>query len=285
MSPVERALADPVFLAAVEEHYEGPGDALDALRLLHDPDAPDPSGRPFPFAGLEERRALLYRPGADPAAAADLARLIELRETMRSAARAAVAAVPAALADRMAAAPERPSRLRGPRRVWPILAATPLVAAIAFLCGAAVGPSIGARPQPAATVGPAQLPEPVVVHPEGAQDALGIFGRRQAADDAPAVRPDGNLLGSTFRRLVSLPGPGVDLYAARTSDAQVCLVAVTIDAHLTASCASTADFRASPCSLDVSVTRDPVTDDATDTRTEIAASWSFDGTLRAGAVS
>lgn len=287
MTPYERAVADPAFLAAIAARYAGPGEVLDALHWLDDPEAPGVSGEPSPFAGIEQRRARLYQPGADPAEAADLARLIAVRDATVSAVNAALDGMEAAGSPgaRDPDPTERPARVRGPRRAWPILAATPLVAAIAFLCGAAVGPSLGARPQPAPTVGPAQVPEPVVIQPGGEQNALGIFGRPQAPDDKPAVRPEGDLAGGTFRRLAFLAGPGVELYAARTSDAQVCLVAVTANAHLTASCASTADFQTAPCSIDVSVTKDPETDDPKDTRTEVAASWSFDGTLRAGAVS
>jgi len=180
-----------------------------------------------------------------------------------------------------AATPSRPARRRAS---WAVLVLALPAAAVAFLAGLLIGPRIGPDPGPAPTVGAAELPVPVVTKasPDG---ALGLLARTQRAADRPSAVPaQSGLVAASFRRLAALPGPGVVLYGARTTGKQVCLVAVAIDEHLTATCASAADFRGTPFSLDLSVAKDPASDDPKDTRTEIAATWSWDGSLRAGAV-
>jgi hypothetical protein len=103
-------------------------------------------------------------------------------------------------------------------------------------------------------------------------------------EDVPYLPPGSDLIASTFRLLVPLPGPSVRLYAARTRSGDVCLVALAADEHIIASCSSVADFRNVPRSIDISVTKDPERLDGTDVRNEIDASWSYDGTVVAGAV-
>jgi len=274
MSPYRWALHDPAFLRAVEARWSGGLPALDALRALDDEDG-------SPYAGLDARRAALYRPGADPAEGAEVARLIRERDALRDAVAAALqdpgALVPSVGGGAAASVPRS-------RRTWPVLLLAVPVAAAAFAGGLLLGPALGSRAAVLPTIAPAELPEPVLVRPAGA-DALAVFTRAPHATDHPIVAPGGDLLATSFRRLAALPGVGVDLYAARTKESEVCLVAVTVDAHLTASCADPQGFRRTPCSIDLSVTKDPETDDPKGTRTEIEATWSFDGTLRAGAVS
>jgi len=274
MSPYRRALHDPAFLGAVETRWSGGLPALDALRALDDEEG-------SPYAGLDARRAGLYRPGADPAEGAEVARLIRERDALRD-------AVAAALQDPRAGTPAvvvgAAASVQRTRRAWPVLLLAVPAAAAAFAGGLLLGPALGSRAEVLPAIAPAQLPEPVVVRPAGA-DALAIFTRTRHITDRPIVAPEGDLVATSFRRLVTLQGAGVDLYAARTGGDQVCLVAVTVDAHLTASCANPEDFRGMPLTIDLSVTKDPSTDDPKDTRTEVEATWSFDGTVRAGAVS
>jgi len=275
MSPYRRALRDPAFLAAVTERWSGSLPALDALRGLDD----DEEGSPY--TGLDARRAVLYRPDADPAEGAEVARLLRERDELR----ALVAAVLRDPGPRVTPLPVDPAApAPRSRRAWPVLLLAVPVAVAAFAGGLLLGPALGSRAQALPSIAPAQLPEPVVVRPAGA-DALAVFTRAPHATDHPDVAPQGDLAATSFRRLASLPGAGLDLYAARTGGDQVCLVAVTVDAHLTASCTDPEDFRGTPLALDLSVTKDPATDDPKDTRTEIEATWSFDGTVRAGAVS
>ena len=275
MTPYRRALRDPAFLSAVAERWTGSRPPLDALRGLDDSDEEG-----SPYAGLDARRAALYRPGADPAEGAEVARLIRERDELRG----VVAAVLQDAGARAAPIPADPAAtVPRSRRAWPVLLLAVPAAAAAFAGGLLLGPALGSRAEVLPIIAPAQLPEPVVVRPAGA-DALAIFTRARHFTDRPIVTPEGDLVATTFRRLVTLQGAGVDLYAARTDGDQVCLVAVTVDAHLTASCADPEDFRGTPLTIDLSVTKDPSTDDPKDTRTEVEATWSFDGTVRAGAV-
>src|SRR5206468_5108920 len=78
MSPYRRALRDPAFLGAVAERWSGSRPPLDALRGLDD----DEEGSPY--AGLDTRRAALYRPGVDPAEGAEVGRLIRERDELRA---------------------------------------------------------------------------------------------------------------------------------------------------------------------------------------------------------
>ncbi|HEY8317368.1 MAG TPA: hypothetical protein VIG76_00900 [Amnibacterium sp.] len=275
MNPYRRALDDPAFLSAVDERWTGRVPTLEALRGLDDEEEGSP------YAGLDARRAALYRPGADPAEVAEVARLIRERDELRAVVAAVLedagaGAAPVAIGPR--------ASVRPPRRAWPVLLLAVPAAAAAFAGGLLLGPALGSRAEVLPTVAPAQLPAPVVVRPAGA-DALAIFTRTRHITDRPIVAPEGDLVATSFRRLVTLQGAGVDLYAARTGGDQVCLVAVTVDAHLTAACADPEDFRAMPLTIDLSVTKDPSTDDPKDTRTEVEATWSSDGTVRAGAVS
>ena len=282
MNPYGRALADEPYRRAVEAHYRGRHPVLDALRWFADDGDPlGADGAPSPYAGLDARRAALFRPGADPAEGERVAALLAERDEERAAIHSALEAADVrGLALR--ADPATSARRR--MRAWPVLLlALPAVVA-AFVAGAALGPAIGQRVEPLPSIAAAQVPDPVVLKPTGG-GALAVFARAQHRSDVPIITPDGDLVGTSFRRLVVLAGPGVVLYAARTTEGQVCLVAITIDAHITASCAGDADFKTTPASLDISVTKDPATDDPKDVRTEIAATWSYDGSLRAGAVS
>ncbi|MGN6743435.1 MAG: hypothetical protein ACTHJL_09095 [Amnibacterium sp.] len=281
MSPYRRAVADPAFRRAVEQHYRGRHPVLDALRWFECDDADAGEGAPSPYAGLDGRRAALYRPGGDPAEAALVASLLAERDDERSAVRTAVEHADAALRERpMRRAEAAATR----RRAWPVLLLAVPVAVAAFLGGSALAPAIGQRVEPLPSVAAAQTPTSVeLAASPGGADA--VFARDQQRSDVPIATPDGDLVAETFRRLAVLEGTGVVLYGARTTEGQVCLVAITIDAHITASCARDVDFRRTPASIDISVTKDPATDDPADTRTEVTATWWHDGTLRAGAVS
>jgi hypothetical protein len=286
MSPYRRALADPAFRRAVQEHYAGRHPLLDALRWFEGEAPSGEEGPPSPYEGLEGRRAALYRPHADQAEAARVAALLVERDEERAAVSSAVEA---------AEGGARPVRHRpaeddagpAPRRARPswavVLLAVPAAIA-AFVAGSALGPVVGQRVEPLPSVAAAQQPDPVVVKPTGA-GAVAVFARAQELSDVPIATPDGDLIAQSFRRLAVLRGPGVVLYGAQTTEGQICLVAITIDAHITATCSRDADFRLTPSSIDVSVTQDPATDDPKGTRTEIVATWSYDGALRAGAVS
>lgn len=284
MNPYRRALADGAFRRAVEAHYRGRHPVLDALRWFEDDEEQDAAGIPSPYAGLDARRAGLYRPGAGQEEGDRVAELLAERDEERAAVRSALDAAdvrslrtPAEAAD-----PATPAHRRW--RTWSVLLLTVPAVVAAFVVGSALGPAIGQRVEPLPSIAAAQVPDPVVLKPTGG-GALAVFARAQQRSDVPIATPDGDLVATSFRRLVVLAGPGVVLYAARTTEGQVCLVAITIDAHITASCAQDADFRTTPASLDISVTKDPATDDPKDVRTEIAATWSSDGSLRAGAVS
>ncbi|HET6826005.1 MAG TPA: hypothetical protein VFH64_08785 [Amnibacterium sp.] len=282
MTPYRRALADPVFRRAVEEHYAGRHPVLDALRWFEG-DAGE-EGPPSPYEGLEARRAALYRPDADEAEAARVAALLVERDEERA---AVLSAVEAAEGGAHPVFRRPPEDGRGARRALPawavLLLAVPAVIA-AFVAGTALGPVVGQRVEPPPSVTAAQAPEPVVVKPTGG-GAVAVFARPQQLSDVPTTTPDGDLIAQSFRRLAVLRGPGVVLYGAQTTEGQICLVAITIDTHITATCSRDADFRLTPCSIDMSVTKDPESDDPRDTRTEIAATWSYNGALRASAVS
>ena len=286
MTPYRRALADPAFRRAVEEHYAGRHPVLDALRWFEGDAPTGEEGPSSPYEGLEARRTGLYRSDVDEAEAATVAALLVERDAERAAVRSAVEAA------EEGARPFRPGSAEddadpGPHRArpaWPVLLlAVPAVVA-AFVAGSALGPVVGQRVEPLPSVAAAQAPDPVVVKPTGA-GAVAVFARAQQLSDVPIATPDGDLIAQSFRRLAVLRGPGVVIYGAQTTEGQICLVAITIDAHITATCSRDADFRLTPSSIDVSVTKDPATDDPKGTRTEIVATWSYDGALRAGAVS
>jgi hypothetical protein len=286
VTPYRRALADPAFRQAVEEHYAGRLPVLDALRWFEGDELPRDDRAASPYEGLDARRAALYRADADRTEAARVAALLVERDEERAAIRSAVEAAEGRRG------PGRPSparddagkALRRARRAWPVLLLAVPAAVAAFLAGSALGPAVGQRIEPLPSIAAAQVPDPVVLKATGA-GALAVFARDQVRSDVPIATPTGDLVAPSFRRLAVLQGTGVVLYAARTTQGQVCLVAITVDAHITATCSLDTDFRLTPCSIDVSVTKDPTTDDPKDTRTEIAATWSYDGALRAGAVS
>jgi hypothetical protein len=283
MSPYRRALRDDDFRRAVEQHYRGRHPVLDALRWFEDDGPAGEALASSPYAGLDARRASLYRPDADRAEAAEVAALLAERDEESAAVRTAVDAAEARTSPVRERAPQDEDGGRR-RPAWPILLlAVPAVVA-AFAAGSALGPAIGERADPAPSIAAAEAPETVVLTPT-VGGALAVFTRAQQRSDVPIATPDGDLVATSFRRLVVLKGTGVVLYGARTTEAQVCLVAITVDAHITATCSQDADFRLTPFSLDTSVTRDPASDDPRDARTEVMATWSYDGSLRAGAVS
>lgn len=286
MNSYGRALADPAFRRAFEEHYAGRHPVLDALRWFEGDAPTGEEGPSSPYEGLEARRAALYRPDADRAEAARVAALLVERDEERAAVRSAVEAAESRVQPfrhRPATDDAGPGTPRA-RRAWPVLLlAVPAVVG-AFVAGAALGPVVGQRVEPLPSIAAAQAPDPVVVKPTGA-GAVAVFARAQELSDVPIATPNGDLIAQSFRRLAVLSGPGVVLYGAQTTEGQICLVAITVDAHITATCSRNADFRLTPFSIDLSVTKDPATDDPKDTRTEIAATWSYDGGLRAGAVS
>jgi hypothetical protein len=286
MTPYRRALADAAFRRAVEGHYRGRHPVLDVLSWFEGDGGGGDDGAPSPYEGLEARRAALYRADADRAEVQAVARLLAERDEERTAVRSAVAAA------EQRAAPVRPrdtgeqaaDAVRTKPRAWPVLLLVVPAVVAAFAAGSALGPVIGQRAVPVPTIAAAQVPDPVVLRPTGG-GALAVFDRFQVRADVPTATPEGDLVEPSFRRLIALTGTGVVLYGARTTEGQVCLVAITVDAHISATCSRDAEFRVTPFSIDVSVTKDPTTDDPRDTRTEIAATWSYDGSLRAGAVS
>ena len=265
MSPYRRALDDPAFLSAVDERWTGGVPTLEALRSLDD----DDDAR-SPYAGLDARRAALYQPRADPAEVAEVARLIRERDELR-------AVVAAVLEDaRAGAAPVAvgpPASVRPARRAWPVLLLAVPAAAAAFAGGLLLGPALGSRADVLPTIAPAQLPEPVVVRPAGA-DALAIFTRTRHITDRPIAAPEGDLVATSFRRLVTLQGAGVDLYAARTGGGPGVSRRGDRRRPPHRSLRGPGDFRGSPLTIDLSVTKDPSTDDPKGARTEVEATWS-----------
>ena len=178
---------------------------LDALRGLDDDD--DDGGSPY--AGLAARRAALLRPGADPAEGAEVARLIRERDELR----AKVAAVLQDQGARAASIPvdpaADPSHARGGRGRCSARVPRPQ----AFAGGLLLGPALGSRAEVLPTIALAQLPEPVVARPKGGR-ACDLHEYAHITD-RPIVTPEGDLVATSFRRLVTLQGAGVNLYAAR----------------------------------------------------------------------
>jgi hypothetical protein len=290
MTPYERASTDPRFRREVERHYTGGLDLFDALWWLDAPDRAAPSGAEPPWAGLEQARSRIYAPAPTQEDADRYRRLLERRDGELDRIRAAVDAALTPIGASVATAqqipdPEPvPEPRRAPMRVrvgW-VVAAVPVLLAATFGGGVLAGSSLVARPAVVPTVAPEQSPTPFrYTRPGG---ALGVFARPQVPEDVPFLASGTDLVPSTFRLLVPLPGPAVRLYAARTRAGDVCLVALAADSHVIASCSSLRDFRSVPRSIDISVTKDPERLDGADARNEVSASWSYDGTVIAGAV-
>ena len=89
----DRALAEPRFLRAVRDAYDGPADLLDALWWLDRPHEPGPSGAPAPAAEAAEARRALYRRSTAPAALDRYREAADREAATRAAVAAAIAAV------------------------------------------------------------------------------------------------------------------------------------------------------------------------------------------------
>jgi hypothetical protein len=286
ITPFERAERDPAFLERFARAYRGGADPLDALWWLDHPAEPGPSGAPPAAGRMTELRRAVYAPGADPAAAERYRELRSSLEGERAAVRAALAEAegrdehePQASAD----APTATALERPPRPSRPLLAVAVGVSAVAaFAAGLLSAPAIGGggAPPPSSTATPRSTPTPADTAPfvsgaSGSGSALGIFGEPQRDADRPAVGLGARLLPQTFHRLQAVPTFGVDVYAAEDSEGDVCLVALSVEAHLTASCTPIAAFRAAPLRLAFRADRYRDVWTKTGEQVELVATWGF----------
>lgn len=252
----ERVAADPALLAALRRNDAGPGDPLDRLWWAEHPGEPTPAGLPDPAAAVETARRALFRPGASPGAADEVARASIAAEEGLLAARRALAAADAEMRARPAPG-VGPGPSGGVRR----LLVGPVVAAL--LIGAAAGFAGGrftARPAPA---------------------ALAVFDRAQQADDLPpsiAVIPSAVLRRST-RLLGSSSPSGTSMYAARTADGRVCMLAVVLARYAAGSCTTDAAFTEAGLSLTFPASVDPQDDSGPAAPQELTPRWSPAGGL------
>jgi hypothetical protein len=252
----ERVGADPALLAALRRHHAGAGDPLDQLWWVEHPGERTPAGLADPAREVESARRALFQRDADPGAAAEVERAATTADADR---RSALLALAAADAERASAPPAAagPRAGRPARRVLAGAAVAPLV------IGAGAGYAAGRFLH-----GPAPA-------------AFAVFDRAQRADDRPpsiADLPDAVVRAST-RLLGSSTASGTALYAARTRDDRVCLLAVVLAERVIGSCASDAAFADSGLSLTFPTTVDPTDDSGVPPPQELSPEWSPEGRL------
>jgi hypothetical protein len=252
----ERVAADPELLAALRRHDAGPDDPLDRLWWAEHPGEPTPAGLPDPSRGIEEARRALYRPDASPSAADEVERA---READADSVRSVRRALAAADLEVLGVAPSARSSVgaRPARRT--ILGA--VVAAV--LIGAAGGWAAGRF-----TAGPPS-------------SAPTVFARAQQPDDRPpaiAELPHAVVPAST-RLLGSSSASGTSMYAARTVDDRVCLLAVVLARYVVGSCTTASGFARAGLSLTFPTTVDPQDDSGPAAPQQLSPTWSPEGDL------
>lgn len=247
----ERVGADAPLLAALRRHHAGSGDPLDQLWWAEHPGEPTPSGTPDPADAVEAARRSLFQRDAGTGAAADVERAASAVATDREAARVALAAAEQERAR--STTPPLPPRSRRPTR---IVLAGAVVAAL--LVGGGVGFTTGRFAR-------ATAPQ-----------ALGVFHRAQRADDRPPSVADVPtfITRSTLRYLDSSTTTGVAVYAARTRDERICLIAIVLAARFTATCTTDEGFAASGLSLAIQAAVDPQNDAGFAELQEVHPTWS-----------
>lgn len=247
----QRALDDQEFRSAVEDHYRGSRDVLDALWWRAHPDQASPQGAPAPSGRVRALQRRVFAADAD--AAGDDAVHRALRElqaeiageraaiddAVRAAEQDGALAHDGALvedADGPPAAAEKPA---GASRNRGRLAAGLIVAAV-------LGGVVGAQIVGVTTRGtetPAAATTPIA--------ALEIFDRPQTAEDVPAIALPASFQPLTLRSLGSLGWDLVDppvvtpYYVVRADADRLCLLLMTDEEHYVSSCASETEFAAS----------------------------------------
>lgn len=253
----ERVAADPALLSAVRARYAGSGDVLDQLWWLEHPGDASPGGALDPAVRLERDRQARYRPGAAPVDTDAVHRDEAAVADDRAAARQALVEAAAELPRPVAAAP--PGRAGG---VAVRTVAGALVAALAVgaVAGFAIGHVIGVRPAA----------------------ALAVFDRAQRQDDRPpGTAPLPSItVRSSLRRLGSSATTGVEVYAMRSRDGRVCMVAVVHAVRYLETCATDAAFDVDGLSMRFEAAVDPIDDSGVSADQEIEPTWSPDGSLR-----
>jgi hypothetical protein len=111
--------------------------------------------------------------------------------------------------------------------------------------------------------------------------ALAVFDRAQRTDDLPPSVADvpRSVTRASMRYLASSTTTGVAVYAARTKDRRVCLIAIVLAARFTATCATEDGFAASGLSLAVQATVDPQNDSGFAALQEVDPTWSPTGRI------
>ena len=253
----QRALDDQEFRSAVEDHYRGSRDVLDALWWRAHPDQASPQGAPAPSGRVRALQRRVFAADAD--AAGDDAVHRALRElqaeiageraaiddAVRAAEQDGALAHDGALvedADGPPAAAEKPA---GASRNRGRLAAGLIVAAV---LGGVVGAQIvgvtthGTQPAAEATAQP---------------KALEIFDRPQTVADVPmpGIALPASFQPLTLRSLGSISWDSVDppveslFYVGRADPDRVCLLLLIDDAHHLSACVGESEFAASGLTL------------------------------------
>lgn len=252
----ERVAADPALLSAVRARYAGSGDVLDQLWWLEHPGDASPGGALDPAVRLERDRQARYRPDAEPVDADAVHRDEAAVAQDRAAARQALVEA-AALPRPVTAAPAGRAGGFGGRTVAGALVAALAVGAVA---GFAIGHVISVRPAA----------------------ALAVFDRAQRQDDRPpgtAPLPS-TTMRSSLRHLGSSATTGVEVYAMRSRDGRVCMVAVVHAIRYLETCATDAAFDVNGLSMRFEAAVDPIDDSGVSADQEIEPTWSPDGLLR-----
>lgn len=279
----DRARGDSAFLERFTLAYRGGDDPLDALWWHEHPESRAPSGAPPRAAELAELRRAVYAPGADRALAARYRRLQARLEQERAAVRDALAAAeqPEGRSRATEAAPAASIEPTAGSRSVPRTRAgvvVALAATAAFAAGVLVAPALGRGAAPAPSAAPTPSPTasaPLLSSASGSGSALAIFGEPQRDVDRPAVGTDARLLPQTFHRLQAMPTLGIDVYAAEDTYGDVCLVALSVEAHLTASCTPNAASRAAPLRLTVRADRYRDVFTKTGEQVDLTVTWGF----------
>jgi hypothetical protein len=310
MTPAERAGADPEFAAAVRSAYSGALDVGDALVWLESPLRPGPTGAPSPAVRVAALRAAVYAQDAASDAvqryeAASAGWDAELR-----AIRSAVDAQPAEPAtespgpaddspreapavgspivaesgtarfEAAAVAVDVEPRRSTLRRFWPGFVAAATAVLVVFGAGMWIGASAGgsagahASPKPSATSEGEAAGNSILL----TDGPLSMFVRGQTAADRPTTPVGNQLVLSSFRLVETLSDLGARAYAATNRDGNVCLVVITAETRVSASCTTVFAFSKSGITLDMTISRDPTDDSGKNTEVETLFTWKPAGT-------